>query len=348
MRLIELKYDGLGIARGVIEGTGGIYYTSFDSEYNRGWCTCGDYLYRKATCKHLIYLFMNLEVEKMVKKKDFDCVSTDSQIIDGMLGGGVPYSIVTGIYGIPMAGKSIFCYQMICANLAHNKFKTLYIDTEGIRQKDVRNVLNKFAPRFGITHQDIKDRFDFMTTLGNTQLKSYQMIFKLFGKIPKLEKSKGGSKVTPNFDITTPILDDKKLAEYSMIVIDSFSKPFKDGVVTVTQNLPARATLQEQLFGLLSDVAVKHNIAIMINHHTTRNPTTPFAYDYGNPTGGDSIIYNTKYVLNFWTGNQKMAKEKGWEPVEVRKVRLYRHPSEQLTGEWIPIRLRKDYGFCDK
>ena len=167
----------------------------------------------------------------------------------------------------------------------------------------------------------------------------------MFGLMPKLEQSSGG-KYTPKFEFSAPILDDKKLGEYSMIIIDSFSKPLKDSVGVNTANLPARSQLQERLFGLLSHIAVKHNIAIIINHHTSKNPVMPFGVDFGKPIGGDSIIYNTKYVIEFWSATNKIKNDSNFG-IEARRVRLVRHPVKQVDLEWKIIRLKKDWGYVD-
>jgi len=345
MIIKELFYDGRGIARAIIQGNSGVYNTSLDSEHNRGWCSCPHYVFNKTPCKHIIYLLSKVEYKKMVGK-EVDRVTTGSSILDELLGGGVPYSIVSGTYGKPMAGKSMYCYQVGLSNIKNTKKKTLYIDTEGIRPQDIKGLLYKFGQRFGLTTKDIDDRYDITTTLGDIHLKSIQKLFKMFGQNLILEQSKGG-KYTAKFEYTTPIYKDEDFSGYSMIIIDSLSKPLKDTVGTNTANLPTRSQIQERIFGMLTHVAVQHNIAIIINHHVSSNPVMPFGTDFGHPIGGDSIMYNTKYVLEFWDATNQIKKDSGFG-LEARRVRLFRHPTEQVTGEWKVIRLQKDVGYVDK
>jgi len=345
MILKELFYDGRGIARGIIEGNSGVYDTAIDSEFNRGWCSCPSYTFNKEPCKHIVYLLNKVEYNKM-KERKLDRLPTGSKIIDDLIGGGLPYSIVSGTYGKPMAGKSMFCYQAGLANLIKSKRKTLYIDTEGIRPQDIKELLYKFGARFGLDKATINSRFDITTTLGDIHLKSINKLFKMFGQNLILDQSKGG-KYTAKFEYTTPTYNDKKLEDYSMIIIDSMSKPLKDTIGTNTANLPTRSQVQERIFGMLTHLAVQHNIAVIINHHVSSNPVMPFGVDFGHPIGGDSIMYNTKYVLEFWDATNKLKTETGWG-IETRRVRLYRHPTEQVTGEWTPIRLQKDVGYVDK
>jgi len=341
-----LFYDNLGIARAIIQSKDKVYDTAFDIERKMGWCSCASYVFNKKPCKHIIHLIMNVDKNKMKKKSDLNRLKSGCEIIDDLLGGGIPYGIVTGIHGKPMAGKSIFTYQIGVANLNESADKTLYIDTEGIREDDIRGLLYKFGERFDVSKETIDKRFDIITTLGDSTLKSYQKLFKMFGVMAKIEQSSGG-KYTPKFEFSAPILDKKKLEQYSMIIIDSFSKPMKDSVGTNTANLPARSQLQERLFGIISHIAVEYNIAIIINHHTSRNPTMPFGVDFGQPIGGDSIIYNTKYVLEFWDATNKIKKDSGFE-LEARRVKLIRHPVKQLDNEWRVVRLKNDYGYTDE
>ena len=132
-----------------------------------------------------------------------------------------------------------------------------------------------------------------------------------------------------------------------MIVLDSITRPIKDSIGSNTQNLPARSQLIDRLFGKLSNLAIRHNLAVIVNHHTTVNPVTPFGIDHGKMWGGDGMMYTSKYAIQFTNATMKIKNETGWG-IEARRVKLVRRPDEQDTGEWIPVRLMKDYGYCDK
>jgi len=346
MILKSLYYDPNGIARGIVENNSRQYNVSICREFNRSWCSCAYNLFNKSPCKHIMFLLGEVDLNKMVKKKILDRLETGCKTIDDLLAGGVPYSIVSGVYGKPMAGKSMFCYQIALANIKDNDRKVLYIDTEGIRVTDIRRLMYKFGERFDLKPEEINNKIEIISTLGDVQLKSLQKLFRMFGEMVTLDQSKGG-KYTPHFEVCHPTYDDKKLGEYSMIIIDSLSKPIKDAIGSNTPNLPARSQIQERLFGMLTHKAMMHNLAIIINHHTTRNPAMPFGEDFGTPSGGDAIMYNTKYVLEFWTATNKIKNDSNWG-IEARRVRLFRHPTEQVTGEWQVVRLKKDYGYTDE
>jgi hypothetical protein len=76
------------------------------------------------------------------------------------------------------------------------------------------------------------------------------------------------------------------------------------------------------------------------------NPITPFGRDLGKPYGGDPILYNSKYAIQFIDAPRKLKDETTWGE-ECRRIKLLRRPDEPTTGELIPVRLRKDWGFCD-
>ena len=239
----------------------------------------------------------------------------------------------------------MFCYQAAVANLKGTKFKTLYIDTEGIREKDIRRLLYKFGARFGVTKDDIDRRIVIKTTLGDTQLKSIQKLLQMFGVIVTFTQSAGG-KITPIFQQCTPTIKPEALKDFSMLIVDSLTKPIKDGITATTSNLPTRSQVQERVFGELSQLATKENMAILVNHHVSTNPVMPFGVDFGKPVGGDSIMYNTKYTLEFWDATNKIKKDSGFG-LEARRVRLFRHPIKQIDGEWKIVRLAKDFGYTD-
>jgi len=347
MILKDLFYDWNGIARGIIEGDSGIEYcTNLDSEIGRSWCSCPRYVYEGEMCKHITYLLGKVEYNKMVKKDDLNFLETGSKIIDDMLGGGIPYGIVTAIFAEPTTGKTMFAQQIGFANIKHTNKKTLLIETEGLRTYDVRLIQYKFMNRWNLDADKVNSMFEVEHTIGDTQLQSIQKLLKMFGYMVTFDISKNG-KYSTTFQKCNPSIKDEQLKDISMIIIDSLTKPIKDSVGSETMNLPARAQLTERLFGQLYHIAMIHNIAIMVTHHSTYNPIMPFGRDLGKPYGGDPILYNSKYAIQFIDSTRKIQNETGWG-IEARRIKLLRSPGIQTTEELIPIRLKKDYGFTDE
>jgi RecA/RadA recombinase len=298
-------------------------------------------------CKHIIFLVNMLEKDKMVNKKDkLLYLETGSKKIDALLGGGIPYGIVTTVFSEPMLGKSLFGYQGGLGNIKKTGKKTLLIDTEGIREYDLFNLLNKFRLRWELDEKIVRDNFMVINTQQDKQMQSIQKLMQMFGYMVKLELSDNGKyKVTFNYCEAT--LKEKELEGISMIIIDSLTKPVKDSVGSETSNLPARAQLIERLFGKLYHIAQVYNIAVIVLHHAVVNPITPFGKDLGNPYGGNPILYNSKYILQFIGSNKAVRDETGFG-IECRRVRLIRSPDRQSTGEMIPIRLKNNVGFTDE
>ena len=121
MRVLNKEYDLWGRCRAYIQGDSGIeYVTTIDIEDNEAWCSCPAFVYSKENkeCKHIFHLLFNLERNKMVNKtKELPKLPTGSKIIDGLLGGGVPFKLVTAVFSPPSVGKSWMGYQIGVNNI---------------------------------------------------------------------------------------------------------------------------------------------------------------------------------------------------------------------------------------
>jgi len=275
VQLLDLYYDNLGIARAKIKGEKGEEYcTSIDLELQRAWCSCPYYVYNKdARCKHILFLLNNVEFEKMKKAENLYFLDTGSEIVNGLLGGGIPFGIVTAIFGEPTAGKTIFASQCGLANLSQTDKNTLLIETEGLRDYDRKLLLYKFMKRWNLTKEDIDKRFKIVHTMGDPHMQSIQKLLQMFGYMVTFEISKNG-KYSVKFQKCTPTITPKQLENTSMIILDSLTKPVKDSVGSETQNLPARAQIVERLFGSLYHIAKIYNIAIIVIHHACHDEKT--------------------------------------------------------------------------
>jgi RecA/RadA recombinase len=347
MQIIETLYDNIGICRAIIRSdSGNEYCTCIDPENFRAWCSCPFYIFNpKRVCKHITFLMNNVEFDKMTKKEDLKYIETECKAIDTMLGGGVPTGIVTAVFGEPTVGKTIFTKQAGLASIAKTGKNTILVETEGLRDYDTKLLLYRFMGRYNLDKDTVDKKFIIKHTLGDMQLQSIQKLLQMFGYMVTYEISKNG-KYSIAFQNCTPTITDKELKETGMIIIDSLTKPVKDSVGSETQNLPSRAQLTERLFGKLYHFAKIYDVAIMVIHHASVNPITPFGRDLGKPYGGDPILYNSKYAIQFIDAPRKLKDETTWGE-ECRRIKLLRRPDEPTTGELIPVRLRKDWGFCD-
>jgi RecA/RadA recombinase len=277
---------------------------------------------------------------------------TGSKIIDGLLGGGVPFKLVTAIFSPPAIGKSWAGYQIGVNNIKITGKETLLIDTEGLTTTDLENILGKLRLRFDVSEKEVKNKFKMIKTYDDPNMMSIQKLLQMFGFMVLFELSERGKyKVT--FQHCEATLNKKQLNDISFIILDSLTKPIKDSVGSESANLPARAQIVERLFGRLHHIAQVYNIAVIVLHHASCPPPVgryakaPYAY------GGNPVYYNSKYILELFSGTNEEKKikcgenkKKTWG-LEARRIRLQRHPSKQPDGEKIPIRLQKDVGFVD-
>ena len=346
MILKNVIYDKVGIARGLVIGdSGNEYPCAIDIDLKRSWCACPSWVYKQTRpCKHILYLMNHIERIKMEKGK-LNFLTTDCQLLDNLLGGGIPFGTITAIFGQPKTGKSMLSYQILLQNAKETGLKSMYVDTEGVRPQDFDSIISKFNNRQKLTDKQVKDLIEYRTTLADPSFTSIQKLFQYFGVIVTTNISKGG-RYTVNFDTMAPKIRDATWEKTSLCVIDSMTEPLKVSVGANTANLPARAQLTERLFAKMIEVAIKHNVAFMVNHHASVDPMTPYI-DHGKMWGGDPILYNSKYALQFINATSKIKTDTGWG-LEARRVLLLRRPDEQDTGEKIPIRLKKDWGYTEK
>ena len=73
---------------------------------------------------------------------------------------------------------------MAVANLVESNEKTLYIDTEGMREQDIRGMLYKLGKRYNITKEDIESFIENLIKLGETDPKIvYIKCISTFGEV---------------------------------------------------------------------------------------------------------------------------------------------------------------------
>ncbi|WP_292386374.1 DNA repair and recombination protein RadB [Methanoculleus sp. UBA430] len=74
-------------------------------------------------------------------------VSTGSQALDDLLGGGLERRTITQIYGEPASGKSTFCLMAVVASLRSGN-SVVYIDTEGFSVERFTQIAGENAGAF--------------------------------------------------------------------------------------------------------------------------------------------------------------------------------------------------------
>lgn len=320
-------------------------------------CSCEDYQFRKQMCKHVVALIFWMKENKKEEFSQFlnalgkpeflkfativptGYLSFQVKILDDLTKGGLPLSIVTGFTGDPRIGKTWLAYQMaVAANLPKEKGglggPALYLNAEadflkpGIRER----FYEYFKARF---NQDFQIDFLFP--------RSIYTLFELFGLGLNLKKTE--KRVVPSvWDDTSPLdspisLLQKKMS-YKLIIIDSMTSAFKKDIpVPPNQNISSRATCMNTLWGRFENIVENFGIGMIVTHHTTKDPTSNA---YGDPYGGDTIMYNMKHVLHLLHGTKELHEKFG---EGARRIFRARWPG--LLPVLVPAILAVNSGFID-
>jgi len=264
-----------------------------------------------------------------------DIIPTGSKVIDELLEGGIPCGATSGVFSLPDAGKSWLTHQIAVSNLKHSDRGSLIIETEAYKDKYYGRYSDIFYKRF-----DVKDKkVDYIHVRG---LKS---LCELFG----LEYIKDESnpkkikiyirgipeKKQKNFPL---VLGDNVLKKYSFIGIDSFSKPFKGEISGGTTDFPARAQVSDRLFFQFDDIFMKHNTALFVTVHASKDPVSPFKRPH--QYGAETLLFNCKFLLGLLGPAKKEYEEWG---TEGRRVELKRFPGIPPVTK--SLHLKYNWGF---
>lgn len=107
-----------------------------------------------------------------------DKIPSGSRILDRMLEGGYEKDIITTIYGPAGSGKTILC--MLCSvNMARNKKKVIYVDTENnfsverlkqVAKYDYNRILSNMVFLRPMSFEEQKKAFDKLREIVNSQI----------------------------------------------------------------------------------------------------------------------------------------------------------------------------------
>jgi len=348
MKIESVSFDNDGIARiEVLSDSNNRYVVCIDSDTLKTWCDCPRWVYKKEQCKHIKFVLANVNLAGLKRRNNMELLKSGCATIDSLLGGGFPYGMVVSVTAEPNIGKTKLGLQLAVANIKQKCKHSIIIETEGESFEDHLVLMKKFAVRYGLSEQDLVKHIKYYQTIGDVKEYGIQKLMKLLGYDLKLTLSKGG-KFSTDFTQTKLGIDETVLKNSSFMLIDSITTPIKESVGSETQNLPARASIVQRLYGRLYQLAKTYNLLVVVNHHTSVNPVMPFGKDLGKIYGGQPVLYNSKYAIQLLPSTNELRKKyyQGFEN-EARRIRLIRHPYIIADGKLYNIRLKKDYGFCD-
>ncbi|MGB9623023.1 MAG: RAD55 family ATPase, partial [Candidatus Bathyarchaeia archaeon] len=304
--------------------------------------------FRKVMCKHVLALLRHMkkqcagEFEKFIAAYDgagrnsvIDAyVRTDVEALDNIIK-GVPRGAVFGVVGEPKVGKTFLSYQ-VAVNSVRSGGRALFVNTE--TDFPTEEIFSKYreiyAKRYGLNDVPVDV----------VNVNDLRELCKFFGlEVELIEK---GMKLDTSIRLAS--YEESEVhylvssIGYNSVVVDSLTAPVKQHIpVPPNQNLPARATVINTLWGRLALTAEKFNIPVIVTHHVSKDPQ---AYSYGEPFGGDSVLYNMKFVVYVLGG---AGEERDAWREEARRFMIYRYPgiSRRIM---VPVRLKKDYGFVSE
>lgn len=277
MYLKSIEYGNDRICKAIIVGDKGQeYVTSIDGDTNETWCTCPFYTFRKITCKHMLCLLDNLDITKMKPTKRFKNFLSGCLTIDTLMGNGFPQGSTVAVFAESGTGKTLLSAQLALSCVKNLKKDVIVLETEGNREQDYLELLNRFSERWGVTEKEIQEHIHYMpiiSSFGETS-KAMQELLKMVGYEVEIDQSKKGDKYSITFRDSKPKLKEDILKNTGLIVIDSLTEPIKTTIGHKSQNLPARSELISRFFYKLISIARDYNICVVLNHHSCHDNIT--------------------------------------------------------------------------
>ena len=346
MILKSITYGNDQLVKGtILSDSNKEYISSFDGDSGITWCTCPFYLFHKTTCKHILFLLDNINYGDMKPTKRFDNLQCGCLTIDTLMGNGFPLGSVTAIFGESSNGKTLLSAQLALACIKTYKRDVIIFETEGNRVQDYLELLHRFKDRYGLTEEEIDSHIHFFPIIGEFQSQSMIELLKVVGYEAEMEQSTKGDKYSVTFKNTKSSVKDEIFAKSGLLIIDSLTKPLKSSIGHKSQNLPTRAELTARFFDRIFQLAVNYNLGVIILHHASVNKMTPFGRDFGNPYGGDEVLYNSKYILEIVDSDMAARAKYGQTS---RRIMLVKHPYQKVDKTLYPVNLKENYGFCDE
>lgn len=193
--------------------------------------------------------------------------------------------VPTGLFGPPLAGKTIFSLQEGLAVAAQMEKDVLYIGTEGEGYPFVKMWEDTFRKRFNIPKKinlvvkDLRTIEEILNYFGwNVEVVATQK-----GKVELVFKGEKKAEIEP------------LLKKTGVLIIDSMSNPLKIGFPGGRVNLPSRADAASLWLNSIHRFSVDYDLVTLVIHHESRDPTNQWALP--SLTGGSAIRYNFKCLF---------------------------------------------------
>lgn len=281
----------------------GINITDIKKLKEAGICTVGAVLME--TKKHLANVkgISDAKVEKIVSaaqslSSNFSFISgssclknrskvirltTGSQELDKLLGGGIETMSITEVFGEFRTGKTQLCHTLcvtaqISMELGGGQGKVCFIDTEGTFRPERIPLI---AERFGLNGEEALDNILYARAFTHEQ--QMQLIQAA----------------------TAQMAEDN----YRLLIIDSITALFRVDF-SGRGELAERQQTLGQMMATLIKIATEFNIAVFISNQVMASPDSSLFVQAPKPIGGHILAHasTTRLYLRKGKGNERVAK----------------------------------------
>lgn len=205
--------------------------------------------------------------------------------------GGEPYvgDMIVSVYGLPMAGKTLFMLQE-ATHLEAKGVKVLFIDTEGSLYSMARAWLPRLRKRFNSSGGGIYV----------VSKHTFEELMHMMGMRVRFVTKGEGETMKVEFNIVE-VLPDSQVEQFvrekkvGAIVIDSVTAPLRV-IPSGQQNFPARADATSALMSRLLLIQDRHGVPIVATHHASLNPANPYQ-TLADMRGGVTVYHYSKLIL---------------------------------------------------
>jgi len=258
------------------------------------------------------------------------------QSVSNIIGGEFKDKEIYSFYGSANVGKSTYLVGEVI-NAIKQGYRVAWVDTEGGFTGIWDRFSKSYKNRFGVSDKEIKDKFNYVKVLTPEELARYFGVdYEInFGKGNKVAIRLKGFLSKP--DDTIYELYGRKRGKV-LVVIDSFSSPFKLSFSTNVENFSGRADAQSiTMMGLMRFMDRTSAITIL-THHSSLNPSNPYQV-VGGVRGGNTVLYYSKYLIDV-----EMPRKKALS--DYRSLHGVRTPIAKAwtLKEWVKI---DDEGYHD-
>lgn len=219
-----------------------------------------------------------------VRSERIQRISTGSEALDKILGGGVQTDAITGVAGELSVGKSQICFQLECNAVLNLKREVVHLETEP-QTFNTKRIIEITKGRAAFS--DIADKFHIIP---HTSITSPYQQFNAYEEVNKM--------IENGTDI-------------GLMVIDSMTAKFRPFFVG-REMLPDRGAELSRHIGYLETMVSKHNMAVFLTCQVMGVPDTGLQLGMIKKYGGRKEIWGGDYFkhsVTYWLYLQETKKD---------------------------------------